>query len=276
MIDQFSIRMDQRQRNLLGLRVEDWTFPELVDILDNAIVHRTPIHIWGISVPLFALVRQFPEIVHFTEEFDIIVADGAGIPLFGRLLGQRIRAHIGLPHLAQEMIKLAAKKGYRLLLFGATPEVNAEAQQHILEKYPSLNLCQGIDGYYSPEAEASIAQRIKELNPDILLVGMSFPKKEEFLLRWKGLMQVPVSVACGGYFDVLAGKTKLAPKFAERMALSWLWRFAQEPRRLFSYIFINVIIFIFYIFPIAMVNHYFTPGHPLHIQRLFNLRRTDL
>jgi N-acetylglucosaminyldiphosphoundecaprenol N-acetyl-beta-D-mannosaminyltransferase len=219
------VRDPERQRNLLGLRVEDWTMPELVEVLDRAVVQRTPMHVWGLNVPMFGQVRTYPQLVDFTNEFDIMVADGAGIPLVGRVVGQQVRAHVGLPYVSAAMIELAAQKGYRLLLFGATAEVNAEARRRIQAKYPAIQLCPGIDGYYPPEEEPQVAQRIRDLQPDILLVGITFPKKELFLLLWKDFMQVPVSVGCGGYFDVLAGKTSLAPKLIERAALSWVWRF---------------------------------------------------
>ena len=266
--------MLERRRSLLGLRVDDWTLPEVIHYLDECIVNRKPVHLWGINVPTFAMVRTIPEIVDISQRFDIVVADGAGIPIFGRFMGQRIRAHVGGPHVSNGLIELAERKGYRLLLFGATPEANTEAGRRLLEKYPSLDLCPGIDGYYPPEAEAEIAQRIKDLKPDILLVGMALPKKEKFLLDWKDFMQVPVSVACGGYIDVLAGKTSLAPKIIERLAMSWLWRFMLEPKRLFSKMLLGGLLFIFYIFPVAVLNHIFLPKHSLDVFDLFPSARS--
>jgi N-acetylglucosaminyldiphosphoundecaprenol N-acetyl-beta-D-mannosaminyltransferase len=263
------------RRTLLGLRVDDWTMAELVYYLHECIIHRIPVHLWGINIPLFAMVRSVPELFAFSQDFDIVVADGAGIPIFGRFMGQRIRAHVGTPHVAEEMIKLAARQGYRVLLLGATPKVNTEAARKLLDKYPSLKLCPGIDGYYPLTAEADIAKRIRDLHPDILLVGMSVPKKEKFLLKWKNFMQVPVGIACGGYFDVLAGKTSLAPKVIERLAMSWLWRFMLEPRRLFSKMLMGGLLFIFYIFPVSIFSHIFLPNHSLNIFNLFPSARIE-
>ncbi len=258
-----------RKRNLLGLRVDDWTMSELIEYLDQCIMSHTPVNLWGISVPLFAMVRKVPDIVDFTKEFDIVVADGAGIPIFSHFIGQHISEHIGIPHIVEQMINLAATKGYSLLLLGATPLVNAEAGRRLLEKYPSLRIYPGIDGYYAEAEESEIANRIKILQPDILLVGMTLPKKEKFLLTWKDYMRVPIGIACGGYIDVLAGKTTLAPKMIERLAMSWLWRFILEPRRLFSSIFLSVLLFIFYIFPVSILNHIFWPNRYLDIFDIF-------
>ena len=36
----------------------------------------------------------------------------------------------------------------------------------------------------------------------------------------------------GGAFDVLAGERKRAPRLLQRLGLEWLYRLAQDPRRL--------------------------------------------
>jgi N-acetylglucosaminyldiphosphoundecaprenol N-acetyl-beta-D-mannosaminyltransferase len=257
-----------RQRNFLGFRVDDWIEPELLTYMENAIINRKPINIWGISVPIISLVRKYPQVVDFSKQFDIVVPDGAGIPLIIRFFRQRVRKHIGLPYVAKSMIELAAQKGYRLMILGGTPEINRDASERLQRRYPALKLCPGLHGYYQQKDEMEVVQYIKESRPDILLVGMSTPKKELFLLKWTNFMQVPVCIACGGYIDILAGKTNLPPKFIENMALSWFWRFMQEPKRLFSNIFINELLFIFYILPRAMMHRFGYTGKFPHISFL--------
>ncbi|XAM36720.1 N-acetylglucosaminyldiphosphoundecaprenol N-acetyl-beta-D-mannosaminyltransferase [Terrisporobacter petrolearius] len=62
------------------------------------------------------------------------------------------------------------------------------------------------------------------------------------------IMQVPFSMGVGGSFDVIAGKTKRAPRWMQKCGLEWFYRFIQEPKRMFKrYIlgnirFINLII----------------------------------
>lgn len=38
----------------------------------------------------------------------------------------------------------------------------------------------------------------------------------------------------GGSFDILAGKTKRAPKWMQNMGLEWFYRLIQEPKRMFG------------------------------------------
>lgn len=261
-----------RQCNILGFRVEDWIMPELIAHLEQAIRLRIPTNVWGISIPVISMFRKYPEAIEYSNKFDVVVPDGAGIPIITHFFNQRLRTHLGLPHVAQTMIDMAALNGYRLMILGGTPDVNNSANENLRCKYPNLNICPGLHGYYHENEEFSIAQKIKDAHPDILLVGMSMPKKERFLLQWTNFMQVPVCIACGGYIDILAGKTNLPPKFIENMALSWFWRFMQEPKRLFSNIFINELLFIFYILPRAMMHRFGYAGKFPHISFLIKIK----
>jgi N-acetylglucosaminyldiphosphoundecaprenol N-acetyl-beta-D-mannosaminyltransferase len=38
----------------------------------------------------------------------------------------------------------------------------------------------------------------------------------------------------GGSFDVLAGRTRRAPLLMQRLGTEWVYRLAQEPRRMFK------------------------------------------
>jgi N-acetylglucosaminyldiphosphoundecaprenol N-acetyl-beta-D-mannosaminyltransferase len=58
------------------------------------------------------------------------------------------------------------------------------------------------------------------------------PKQELFLNKWKKELRVPFVMGVGGSFDVAAGVLRRAPKWVQRAGLEWLFRLAQEPRRL--------------------------------------------
>jgi UDP-N-acetyl-D-mannosaminuronic acid transferase (WecB/TagA/CpsF family) len=53
------------------------------------------------------------------------------------------------------------------------------------------------------------------------------------------LLDVPL-LAVGGAFDYHAGTVKRPPTWMQRYGLEWLWRLAQEPRRLWRrYVLLN-------------------------------------
>jgi N-acetylglucosaminyldiphosphoundecaprenol N-acetyl-beta-D-mannosaminyltransferase len=63
---------------------------------------------------------------------------------------------------------------------------------------------------------------------------MPTPRKENFLRRWRTNMGVPVCHGVGGSFDVVAGITRRAPRWMQRLGLEWLYRVLQEPGRMWK------------------------------------------
>ena len=80
----------------------------------------------------------------------------------------------------------------------------------------------------------------------MLFVAMSSPMKEIFLDRYKKeLSSLNFIMGVGGSFDVLAGKTKRAPEWMQRLGLEWFYRFLQEPRRMWKRYLVGNIKFIY-------------------------------
>ena len=73
--------------------------------------------------------------------------------------------------------------------------------------------------------------QINQLTPDLLFIGMGFPRQEKFLKEHLDSLQVRVAMTVGGSFDVLADKVKRAPLWLQRLNLEWLFRLFQEPSR---------------------------------------------
>jgi len=60
----------------------------------------------------------------------------------------------------------------------------------------------------------------------------------------KHALNATLMVGIGGAFEVMAGLAKRAPKWAQKAGLEWLYRFIQEPKRLFRRYFIEAPLFI--------------------------------
>jgi N-acetylglucosaminyldiphosphoundecaprenol N-acetyl-beta-D-mannosaminyltransferase len=68
----------------------------------------------------------------------------------------------------------------------------------------------------------------------MLLVAVPTPRKENFLRQWRKVMDVPVCHGVGGSFDVVAGITKRAPQWMQKLGLEWFYRVMQEPGRMWK------------------------------------------
>jgi len=125
-----------------------------------------------------------------------------------------------------------AERGFRPYLLGARQDVLDRAVAALKAKHPTLELAGWRNGYWRTEEEAAVVAEIRRTRPDVMFVGMSSPKKEVFVQRWKAELQVPFIMGVGGTFDVVAGIVKRAPVWMQRAGLEWLYRLAQEPRRM--------------------------------------------
>jgi N-acetylglucosaminyldiphosphoundecaprenol N-acetyl-beta-D-mannosaminyltransferase len=117
-------------------------------------------------------------------------------------------------------------------ILGATTEVLETAVARIRQRHPGISIVGYRDGYYDMADEDAVAASIATARPDILFVAMSSPRKEYFLARHAPTMSVPFVMGVGGAIDVVAGLTRRAPMVWQRLGLEWLFRLAQEPRRL--------------------------------------------
>ncbi len=76
-----------------------------------------------------------------------------------------------------------------------------------------------------------MAELIAGSGADLLLTGMGAGRQETFNEYWRGVMNVPVMLGCGGVLDVLAGTAALAPDWTRRAGVEWIWRVAGDRRR---------------------------------------------
>lgn len=86
-------------------------------------------------------------------------------------------------------------------------------------------------GDFSDKEHDKIVSYVNRYNPDILLIGVSNPKKEYFTFKNKTSLNVKIIIPCGGMVDILAGEVERIPKTVKKMGFGWAWRVALEPNR---------------------------------------------
>jgi N-acetylglucosaminyldiphosphoundecaprenol N-acetyl-beta-D-mannosaminyltransferase len=163
---------------------------------------------------------------------DLINADGQPVIWVSALLQVPMKERVTGIDLFDVLIARCAERGFRPYLVGARQEIVAKTVDVLKGKYPKLQLAGWRNGYWSADEEPTVVQEIKKARPDVLCMAVGSPKQELFLHKWKKEMQVPFVMGVGGSFDVTAGVLKRAPRWMQDAGLEWLFRLAQEPRRL--------------------------------------------
>jgi N-acetylglucosaminyldiphosphoundecaprenol N-acetyl-beta-D-mannosaminyltransferase len=106
-------------------------------------------------------------------------------------------------------------------------------------------------GVYSPpfrplsiEEDRAVVKQINEVHPDIVWVGISTPKQEQWMAQHVNRLNASVLMGVGAAFDFHAGVKKQAPRWMMRAGLEWFFRLLSEPRRLGKRYLINNPLFV--------------------------------
>lgn len=215
-----------------GCALDPLTLEQAVAAIDERIAVGTQYE--HVSINAAKLVRlQHDEILRqAVERCELTTADGQAVVWAARLLGHRLPERVAGIDLMHALLRLAARRRYRVFILGARPEVLAEAVRRVRADLPDLRIVGSHHGYYREEEESRIVGRIRASSPDILFIAMETPAKEIFIARHRERLGVRFVMGVGGSIDVLAGRRKRAPRWMQRAGLEWLFRLLQDPRRL--------------------------------------------
>jgi N-acetylglucosaminyldiphosphoundecaprenol N-acetyl-beta-D-mannosaminyltransferase len=124
-----------------------------------------------------------------------------------------------------------------VFLLGGNEGAAAEASRRLREQYPGLDvvgtLCPAHGFERDPAERGEIESALRRLRPDIVFVGLGFPKQERLIRRLRRVLPRAWFVSCGVSLSFVSGEVRRAPRWAQRLGLEWLHRLAQEPGRLF-------------------------------------------
>lgn len=230
--------------NVLGIDVFSVRMAQLLNICEEHIDSKKALLLGVVNVAKLVNCRKNIELQRSLTEADIVLADGLPIIWLSRMLGDPLPERVTGIDIMYELLKEANKKHYRVYFLGAQPEVLQTMIKTIQKDYPGIAIAGYRDGYFDKDEEQDVAKNIKDSHADILFVGISSPKKENFLKNWLNFIDAPICHGVGGSFDILAGVTNRAPIWMQKCGLEWLYRLIQEPRRMWKRYLITNMIFI--------------------------------
>jgi N-acetylglucosaminyldiphosphoundecaprenol N-acetyl-beta-D-mannosaminyltransferase len=223
-------------RDLGGLVLHDITRAELASMWQATFAGTQSQVTYGYSLTVLPRLRDNPEIAEISNRFDVMISDGRGIFWLANAAGERIREHFSLPDAVELALQMAARNGQRVYLLGATAEVNAEALRRLQLRGVQAT---GRDGYFDLAELDEICDGILTAESAIVLIGISSPKKEQIAEYLRPRLKGCVIIPCGGMIDVIAGLAKREPRLVQKLGATWLYRWIQEPIRLWQPLVVN-------------------------------------
>ena len=165
---------------------------------------------------------------------DINIPDGIGVVIASKLTSGKIKKRISGIDIAEEILSLSQKFGYKIFLLGAEKGTAKKAAKNIKKRFPKIKICGTHHGYFNKSGKDNdtLIKTINQTSPDIIFVCMGYPLQEKWIIKNKSkLRSVKIFMGLGGSLDVWSGKARRAPMPLQIIGLEWLYRTIKEPRR---------------------------------------------
>ncbi len=182
---------------------------------------------------------------------DLIIPDGYGIILAGKIFHRSIKNHLPGIDLTYNLLGMAHDKKLSVFLLGSTRQIIDKVFRNFKKWFAGAKFLGRYYGYFDLHEEKKLIAGINKVKPDILLVGIGTPKQEIWINDNLKKLEAQVIMGIGGSFDVISGKKKRAPIKWRKRHLEWLYRSITSPAKiinLFKILFYCLIMLYFKLF----------------------------
>ena len=232
-----------KRQLFLNTYIDNVTMDEALQVIFKCVKNQKKSYVVPINVDVVVKIEEDEYLKNIVNEAGLILADGKPLLWISKIFGRPLKEKISGSDLVPGLCKLAAKQGYSIFILGGKEGVAQKATENIKIKYPGIQIA----GVYSPqygfEKNRDELQRVNSIissaKPDILIVCLGCPKQEKFIYENYQNYDAIVSICAGATVDFMAGSKKRAPKWVSECGLEWLYRFFQEPSRLFKRYFVD-------------------------------------
>ena len=232
-----AVAADIPKREILGVPVAMTDYPGAMDALDAMIDSRDRGYVCAVSVHSLTSSLDDAEMAAVFRGATLVLPDGMPVVWAANMLGARLKGRVYGPELMLRYSERCAVRGHRVWLYGGRDQGSlAQLALNLRRRLPGINIVGGYSPPFRPmtdEEEDALVDQINSARPDVLWVGIGAPKQEKWMARMRDRLEVPVMCAVGAAFDFHAGRISQAPAWMQQRGLEWIYRLAQEPRRLF-------------------------------------------
>lgn len=176
-----------------------------------------------------------PGVHAILNQAELWAPDGIAPVWLARLRGYRGSVRATGTEIMREFFFRAQGKGYSSYFYGDTEHTLAALAATVLRRYPGHRIA----GTYSPPFRAltaaeddAIIDRINAARPDVLWVALGLPKQDIWIHDRLQRLNVPVAIGVGAAFAFVAGTVSRCPDWIGNAGFEWVYRFLQEPKKL--------------------------------------------
>ena len=225
-----------REREILGIPLAMTDYAHALDAMDEMIARRQRGIVCAVAVHAVTVGYEDREMHEALQRATLVLPDGMPVVWAANLLGENLRERVYGPELMLRYNDRCAERGHRVWLYGGRDQGSlVQLALNMRQRHPNIKIVGGYSPPFhalSPKEEDDVVRQINDARPDVLWVGIGVPKQEKWMARMRDRLEVPVMCGVGAAFDFHAGRISQAPGWMQQRGLEWIYRIAQEPRRL--------------------------------------------
>ncbi|RDU37135.1 glycosyltransferase [Neobacillus piezotolerans] len=218
---------------IFSLEFSDKDFSETTELLSEKLAAPDggPFHVMTVNAEIAGKILRDPELQEIADGADFLTPDGVGILLAGKVAGGVLTERVTGYDLIWALLRENEHRRIRVFLLGSRESAIQDAAARLQAEFPLVSFAYH-HGFFSKNEENEVVERIRAFGPDLLLVGLGFPRQDLFIQRYKRRLGARVVMGVGGSFDVIAGRERRAPVWVQRLGLEWGYRMLSNPSRL--------------------------------------------
>jgi len=229
--------------NVLGVGVHAVNLPLAAEMLETAVESGYGGYVCVTGIHGVMEAQRNPQFKTILDNAMLVVPDGVPTVWVGRWEGYKSMGRVFGPDLMLEVCRRSVSSGHSHFLYGGKLGIAEELQANLERRFTGIRIA----GTYtppfrrlSPAEMTDLQNRVSLVAPDIIWVGLSTPKQEQFMFENIRSLNCKVMVGVGAAFDIHTGHVNDAPNWIKNAGLQWLHRLCQEPSRLWKrYLFNN-------------------------------------
>ena len=225
-----------------GTGIDRITEAEVVAVVRDALAHGRGGRIITPNIDILRRAQVKGRVRGYLDDADLVVADGMPLVWASRLSGTPLPERVAGSSLIWSLSEGLGHDRRSIFVIGGVPATGevrdgaSRAADRLAAACPGLRiagtLCPEQGFEQDRQAYADFCLVVAAARPDLVFVGLGFPKQEKVVTRLREHLPAAWFIGCGAAVNFVAGDVGRAPVWMRRTGLEWAHRLGTEPRRL--------------------------------------------
>ena len=178
----------------------------------------------------------------YLDDADLVVADGMPLVWASKLSGTPLPERVAGSSLIWSLSRGLAHDKRSVFVVGGAPAAEGardgatRAADRLARECPGLRIagtvCPPFGFERDEESFADLCRKVAGAEPDLVFVGLGFPKQEGVITRLRAELPRAWFIGCGAAVNFVAGDVERAPRWMQKTGLEWAHRLGTDPGRL--------------------------------------------